>query len=164
MGDVRVVVPYVPGMLRDATYDAVMRLPWPAELFRLSLVDEYAYGRAFRSWWADGVTFVVVEHDMVPTVDQIQGLFDCDGQRCCHGYLIHDTVCTTGLGLTKFNADLMAEIPSMADRAMEVGWRPQRPAKWFQVDAGIARVLDIFRRPQHVHVGLVEHLHEYRLP
>jgi hypothetical protein len=158
---VRIVVPFVDGMLCDETVDALTRSTFTWEPVKLPMLDDEAYGRAFRGWWSDGQAFCVVEHDNVPTFEQLAGLARCDELRCAVPYQYMGKVITTGLGCTRFSQELLREFPHAADRAMEMGATHQYPAKWFQVDAGINNYLTIVGRAVHVHDGLCEHLHTW---
>jgi hypothetical protein len=160
---VRIVVPHVDGMLRPETVEALEASGRPYEMFRLSILDDEAYGRAFRGWWTDGRTFCVVEQDNAPTAAQLDALEQCAGFHCSVPYRYMGKETADGLGCTKFTRGLIAAFPHAADRAMETGTRPQRTAKWYQVDMGIYSYLSIVGVGNHVHRehGLCVHLHEW---
>lgn len=67
--------------------------------------DAYHYWRVIRELWAEGKPLILVEHDLVPTPEQLQELADCPEPVCtvryayCQDHLAPQT--TTGLGVIK---------------------------------------------------------------
>lgn len=159
----RIVVPYVEGMIHDETIEALNRSTFHYELVKLPLLDEYAYGRAFQEWWSDGRAFCIVEHDMVPSWEQLAALARCPELRCAVPYAYMGKVIDQGLGCTRFSQELIRDHPYAADQSVVCGTRPQRKAKWNQIDMGIYSYLKIVGVPIHRHdeVGLCEHLHTW---
>jgi hypothetical protein len=116
------------------------------------LVDEQDYDKALEGVWGKG-DLIVVEQDIVPTVEMIAGLFGCDKPWCIYEYEIRymddknpPFYPQTGLGLTKFSCE-----------AQQIS-APERWGKgpWFNLDGRVTGALIQAGYRPHVH-GKVKH-------
>jgi hypothetical protein len=119
-----------------------------------------AYHDLLAGLWADGETFVLIEHDMIPTREAVTGLEACREWWCANPYPVNHQQGETivGLGFVRFRAELLA---AAADAVIAAGrWRGPYPAcHWAAVDARLARVLDRRGYQVHRHPAVVGHLH-----
>lgn len=155
----RVVVPYVAGMLDEATAAAVAGSGFPVELRQLDRGDLGAYGRLVRGLWREGQTFAIVEQDVIPTRDQLVELAECPGDWC--SFLYDTALYPDGpyFGLVKFSARAMRAHPHAAECALVIGKRRDTEAPWWCVDSNMARDLSIRRLRWCLHDGRVRHAH-----
>ena len=73
------------------------------------------YARFMAERWREGAAFVVVEHDVVPTVGQVAEIWACPEPLCCYGYEGEDRR-TLLFGCVKFSSGLIARTaPIWAD-------------------------------------------------
>lgn len=78
--------------------------------------DDHAYWRCLSDWWAQGETFLVIEHDVVCRPDVIDAFENCPEPWCAFPY---DDMChwecmeawANTLGCTRFDASLMRAVP-----------------------------------------------------
>ena len=82
--------------------------------------DPHDYARYFAARWAEGETFINVEHDVVPWPGAIEALLACSEPWCCYGY--HQSCHRqTGIGIAgplgcvKITAELIAATPGAWD-------------------------------------------------
>lgn len=125
----------------------------------LDATDPFAYGRLFRQLWADGRTFVICEHDVAPTFDQLYAILTCGHPWCSFAY--DDGLYPDGptFGLVRFDAAVMREWPHAANVATIIGKRRDEQCEWWRVDSMVARDLMIRRVPWFEHRPPVRHLH-----
>ena len=128
MGAVRVICPYTPAGLRDATRQALEALGGPVEMVDVSATD-HAYAALVAGLWAAGDTFLLVEHDMIPTLEAVTAMQECRRWWCANPYPVNHQQGETieGLGFTRFRAQLLAaepDVPAGADR-----WAGAWPAR-----------------------------------
>jgi hypothetical protein len=154
-----VVVPYVDHMLNPATRQAVMSFGYSHRFVQLDPLDEGGYGRLFRRLWSEWRTFIICEHDVVPTPGQLATLTTCGHDWCSYSY--DDGLYPDGpmFGLAKFSGRLMSEHPHAADVALVIGRRRDVEAEWWRVDALVARDLGIRGVEWHQHRPAVHHAH-----
>jgi hypothetical protein len=152
-------VPFVDGMLDQDTCRTVTHSGYWYRLCRLKIGDDGAYGRLVRQLWAYGDTFIICEQDVVPTVDQLEAIVDCDHDWCSYSY--DDGLYPDGpmFGLVKFSSRVLAKHPMAAEVALVVGKRRDQEAEWWRVDALIARDLKIRGVPWFMHEPAVHHVH-----
>lgn len=75
-----------------------------------ALDGDFAYDRLFRSLWAAGEPFVIVEHDILPWPGAIAQLWDCDCAWGAYKYLIFGEL-RTQLGCVKFDPTRLGDCP-----------------------------------------------------
>jgi hypothetical protein len=162
----RIVCPYTPAGLQPATTAALESLGRPVEWVDVS-GDDHAYFRALSGLWADQTDFLLVEHDMVPTVDAVTEMETCRRWWCTNPYPCNQwgTLIEVAFGFTRFRAELMAAEPdafaaTVAVPVMVNGH--QWPARHFQgLDCRFDCVMGARRYRQHAHPAVIEHLHVY---
>lgn len=155
----RLVCPFVAGRLHPGTSVALMMSGREVTWARLPRADDAAYGRLFRDLWAGGHTFVICEHDVVPTDAQLADILGCGHGWCSFDY---DTdLYSPGpmFGLVRFGAEVMAEHPFMPDDALTLGNRRDHECEWWRVDSQVCRSLTIRGVPWHRHTPAVHHAH-----
>jgi hypothetical protein len=152
-------VPFVHGHLREDTLAALREANYPYRLENLDANDMGAYGRLVRRLWRVQQTFIICEHDVVPTVDQLKGLARCDADWCSYSY--DDGLYPPGpmFGLVKFSRRLMRQHPMAPEVALVIGKRRDEEAEWWRVDALMVRDLKIRGAEWHEHVPAVHHAH-----
>jgi hypothetical protein len=148
-------------MLHPDTRAAVMSAGIPYRFVDIQAGDEGAYGRLVRRLWSEGSTFIICEHDVVPTFNQLQQMASCGHSWCCYRY--NDSLYPDGpmFGLVRFAGHLLKRHPMAAECALVVGKRRDQEAPWWSVDSLIARDLMI-RMGQSsytFHPGRVHHAH-----
>lgn len=153
----RVVVPYVD--LRPETYRATR--DWPGVEYRYVGGDEYEYGRLLRELWADGQSFLICEHDMRPTREQLLHMLDCDSEFCA-GVYPWTTCVGPALGFTRWRDSFIATYPHVMEIASRIPSNYGDPGHWKQMDVWVmAAVLrDFYHENPCIHLPPVEHLNK----
>jgi hypothetical protein len=141
-----VIVPFVGGFLRPETRS----LP-NVELRNVGSSDQ-SYWELLVELWR-GETFIVVEHDIVPTQEQLQEIWDCPEEWCSRPYRMGD-IETTALGCTKFDSRLMRRMPDLVESILE------QHRHWSGLDSMIVAGLHRRGAKEHEHLPAVLHLHE----
>lgn len=155
----QVVIPHTLAGLRDQTVDAVAGWGGSYSLQHLDDADPTAYAAALIDWWRDGVDLVVVEHDIVPAPGMIAGLLACPEVWCTHPYHVGEGRTTTGLGLCRIRAEVMAARPVAADVAMHDRRGTGRLIGYRSVNEMLAEQLHRYGYRQHIHSPEAAHLH-----
>lgn len=158
----RVVVPYIQGMLRHETRFAVSA-QWPDAWFNeLAATDETAYTRLLLSEWDEDHTTIVVEQDIVPPPGSIEQLYRCAMPWCTVPYLINGRVETKALGLAKFSKVLKQVQAKTLHRVARYHGGRGAPVTWHNLDQVIASALTAAGVPVHPHADVqAVHLHDY---
>lgn len=154
----RVIVPHLADSVEPATYRAVKL--WPGvEFHTIDAADVTGYCRLLQQVWADGETFAVVEHDVVPHASVYYDFVHCPAPYCAFPYA-WKTQIGPALGCTRFRAELLERAPDAMDRvaAMPSNWGPA--GHWQQVDVFLMRrvLRDVYGEVPHVHLPEVQHL------
>lgn len=119
-----------------------------------------AYYAALTAWWAQGATFMVIEHDVVCSPEIIAAFDACPEPWCLHQY---DPVCPCGnpacreawrnaLGCTRFRADLIAAVPDALTSIPPDNW------DWHNVCDGLGNNLRAAGYTHHWHEPPVPHI------
>jgi hypothetical protein len=124
----------------------------PAPVWASTAADDRAYWRLLCGLWADGDTFVIVEHDVVASGGAVAGLLDCPEEWCAVLYGIGPTA-GTALGCTKFSRGLTARHPDLIDGV------PAHARGWNGLDGVVIGELHRRGEREHVHGPAVRHLH-----
>jgi hypothetical protein len=133
---------YVPfRFLRAETFKAV--LDAVRETHFIPLVDDYDYQWYLQDRWRHNEKFINIEHDVVPTPQQIAEIWDCRHPWCGFDYDVSWGKC---LGCTKISPLLMEATPNV--------WA-SRP-HWSQCDIVLADAAR-YKVPYHSH-GKITHL------
>ncbi len=123
--------------------------------------DDAAYWGLLADLWAEGETFIIVEHDIVPTEADLQALAECPEGWCAAGYPFEDLGTYWGLGCTKFEGWFTRRYPEVVDR-LTVGGDDVHPLHhWCNLDALLQGALAAHGQAPHHH-GLVRHLSTVR--
>ena len=116
------------------------------EMFRL---DDYF--NLLSRLWAEGQTFLVVEHDIEIHPDVVPQMEKCPAPWCAFPYNGGlGQVWDKALGCTKFHESLLRELPSFLDEVQGHDWR--------RLDVQIAELLE-GRVSRHAHWPIVKHHH-----
>lgn len=154
-----VAVPYVAGMLRPDTFDAVAHGGHPATFYAFDRTDDGAYARLVERLWGRRETFVVVEQDVVPHAGAIAELVQCPAPWCSHCYDDPGYQRVPMLGLAKFAASLLAKTPEVATTVLRDGARHAVPVHWRQLNEVLVAHLLARGVTWHRHLPDVEHHH-----
>lgn len=153
------VCPFVGGGLHPDTAVALQMSGVEVTWAKLPRGDMGAYGRLIRDLWAGGETFVVCEHDIVPTARQLAEIVSCGHPWC--SFLYDDDLYPPGpmFGLCRFDSAVLRQWPLAAEVATIIGNRRDTECEWWRVDSLIARDLRIRGVPWVAHDTLVHHAH-----
>ena len=149
----RVVVPHT--AIHPATMAGV---PRNAEWVNVS-ASPHAYLGALTHWWADGRTFMVVEHDVTCRREMFDELDACPELWCTFPYLPEcpcgNPACREAwrnqLGATRFRAELIAAVPDAMHITDPDLW------DWHNVCDGLGNNLRAAGFTHHWHEPGVEH-------
>lgn len=161
--DTLIVVPFVPGMLREATMDAVRASGQAYLTAPLDPADPYDYAAKFRDWWGYGFDLIVIEQDIVPTLDQINALAAHPGDWVTVPYHVGEGRYTTGLGFCRISRALRRRHPHAGVNASLDPRDTRNLVHWISLNESVERHLYRLGERQSVCDGTVEHLH-YPVP
>lgn len=171
------VFPYTDkGLLRPKANETVEVLKLlrsnGARVVTYQCTEEKSYEEMFRKVWDAPIDYVIIEHDMVPTVDQITDIVLCPFPTCTFDYQLNDwgalacrdvdvepleayghkahVFCKlAGLGFTKLGWQQRARI-SLRDLE-------ESNYEWRDLDSRLSRLINKHNGTFHVHDGLVHH-------
>jgi hypothetical protein len=162
---VRVVCPYVlagePGVergLHPLCEQALARFAPDAEMHYLGTRPD-AYRELLEECWAQGESFLLVEHDIEIHERVVSELQACQEPWCAFPYAIGapgGDLIDSSLGATRFSAALLEALPGL------IGSLPVRD--WRRLDCEIAPRLRSAGFAPHVHSPPVSHHHVYPAP
>lgn len=138
----RIICPYTPNRLAKRTRDA---LPATTEFVKMTDFDSYQL--LFLSLWKAGESFIIVEHDVVPSPGSLDRLARCKHQWCGCPYGPGGI----SLGCTKIADTLIAKLPKLWEKMPLRHW--QYCDDWFGSHA--EKVAS-----QHRHEPVEAHLHK----
>lgn len=159
-----VVVPYVEGMLRDQTHDAISAWGGTYVTYPIDAGDREAYAAGFKAWWQVPMDLIVIEQDMTPTGEQINALIDTPHEWAGAAYHIGFGRTTTGLGFCKIALSLRERYPSAGENIIRNQSRGGGLADWVSLNENVARHLERLGERMHVLDFEVGHLHYPRAP
>jgi hypothetical protein len=110
-----------------------------------ALDGEYAYDRLFRSLWAEGEPFIVVEHDVLPWPGALQQLWQCDCAWGAFQYFIFGEL-RVQLGCAKFDPSRLGDCPL------------DELVPWQRLDWAVMTALVERGHSGHLHTPAVTHL------
>ncbi len=144
----------------------------PIDLTLVEMTTTYSYFELLSQLWAEGETFVIVEHDILVYPGAIQEIWDCEVPFCGKPYVIHGGFAAC-FGCTKFDASFLRAFPN----AMKMGGARQHPmglgtgyTHWETLDSRIVAALSELgwscngSQWPHQHWPSVRHLHYDPLP
>ena len=122
------------------------------------------YARLLERLWAEGRTFLVIEHDIQPTARAFDHALVCGCEWSASPYkgtgLTYDSAVVHGqsLGFTRFRASLMARYPNAMAQACAIKANAFRPAgDYLTLDGHIFYVLRVLGLWPHEHVRVPHH-------
>lgn len=154
---VRVVVPYVPGMLHEATVSAVRESDLGYSLVPLHQSDDGAYARLLRALWSSKWDLIIVEHDIVPTVTQLRRLASCDHRWCGYSYNLGGQRSSMALGCTRLSAQMRRCWPTLGTEISTIHDDRPHPCPWRSLDSRAALILRSVGESWWEHPGWVLH-------
>jgi hypothetical protein len=159
--DTSVVMPYtrrrneVAQPLAEQGYDVVF--------CDVSGSDE-AYWEMLHKLWAQGRTFVVVEHDVIVRAGVIDELVNCEHPWCSFQVPYVGRL-YAGLSCAKFTAALIARYPHALDRIAGLSDEDHPPKHWCRIDSHLqAYVLNPGGETMHVHGPPLTHIRDDSSP
>ncbi len=155
----RVVVPWVDGVGRPETLAALSWLRSQLEVVTLDAGDDGAYAALLERLWRAGDTFMVVEHDVVPTKAQLADLARCQHPWCSTCYDTAAYPRTPMLGLVRFDRALLERRSEVGVHVLRTGYTRTRHVGWRSVNETLARHLFAIGETWHRHQPDVVHLH-----
>lgn len=101
----------------------------------IKMSDDEAYVRYFEERWAEGETFINVEHDVVPWPGAIEELWKCPEPWCAHGYMPYDDLTSDSysvfLGCAKISGKLIQALPNC--------WKEKPTRHWNNCDGQLTQ-------------------------
>jgi hypothetical protein len=144
-----IVVPFVLGRLRVETQTAV-----PNARFVDVGRGSHSYWHLMVELWSASSSFLLIEHDIVPTPGQIASLWGCPSEWCASPYWM-DGIETTALGFVKFDQSLIERSPDLITSILD------RHRDWLSLDSMVIGELHRRGASEHVHLPAVRHMHDY---
>ena len=118
------------------------------------MTSDTSYYHLLSELWTGGEDFLIVEHDIVPRLDNFRRMAECRKAWCLNPYAGPDKiVLTKSHGFTRYRTSFCAQYPDVMDKISEHGWHA--------LDSRLYTILDNAGEYPHVHTPLVEHLHAY---
>jgi hypothetical protein len=154
-----IVVPYVDGMLREETMQAVHDSGEAYLTQPIDPDDPYDYAGWFRTWWKMPMDFIVIEQDMVPTPAQIKTLIEQGPDWSGIPYHVGDGRYTAGLGFCKISAALRKRWPNAGVNASLDPADSRNLIAWPSLNENVERHLTRLGERFWALSGKVEHLH-----
>ena len=167
------------GGASEATWAALepIRRWGPLPVLDAPCLRDTDYAEALASVWDLGWDLLVVEHDLVPTLDCVRRLATCSGPVCAQAYPLHPQ--TTRLPRSVWSPKVWDGhrylwVEALAERADAFGlgctvlrgqfqravpaslWRRQ---PWWQLDTVLSGLARERRLQAHVHWPSISHLH-----
>jgi len=155
-----VITPYVPP-LRPQVAEALAG--WDVTFVDVSGSDE-AYFELLARLWANGASFILVEHDIIVRPDSLAELEQCHHPWC--SFLVPYVGRTyAGLSCAKFSAALIARHPDAFQRIAHLQDAQHPPSHWCRIDSHLqAHVLNPGGEEMHVHGPPLVHLRDETAP
>jgi hypothetical protein len=149
----KIILPYVNGML----YDETNAFGETVGATFVRITEKQTYFDLLERLWNKGDPFLVIEHDIVGSVEDVEAMKRCKSPYCVAPYLgPSNTLLTKSLGFTRFR-------PLMLRRDLFNAIRENKDTEpfdyddWRRIDCRITQVLGV---EAHLHAH-VEHLHVY---
>lgn len=157
----KVVVPYVPGMLRPETVTAVTEQVDYATLFPIDAEDQTGYTRMFLALFGGHKDLVIIEQDIVPASGSIKGMLRCGYDWCTCPYPVSGVECVDALGCVRFSAALQQAFSTVIYQVAREHNGKGAPRTWRNLDQAVRALLTSKGlRPHHDHPAAA-HLHDY---
>ncbi len=149
----KLVCAFTPGYLADETRDLVLSLG--GTLVDVSASEE-SYFEMFERLWAEGETFINVEHDVLPAAGLLEEMDACTEEWCVGAYANGTAaVQRWHLGCMKFGSQLIRRHPQVIEWTAESGQRD-----WGALDGRLIGAMGrVGQVAPHQHPGSITHLH-----
>jgi hypothetical protein len=162
----KLVIPYVPGILADETRTFGEE---HQAAFEDVGDDDEAYFRLISRLWSDRRSFLIVEHDIVPSAEQYHEMLICPEPWCAGVHKLHDAAEEIwSLGRMKFGSALLrahygADIEDHSgepDGGAMLARVLGHDRRWQRVDLALYTVLRMGGFPEsHLHSPAGRNLH-----
>ena len=113
-----IVVPFVPGLLRKATYEAVREQVGDEAVFLADPGGGMFYADLLRRLYHQPGDLIIVEQDVIPPPGSLRALEACPGLWCGHRLPFEGKLNYGTLGLAKFSRELKRILPLLFDYAL----------------------------------------------
>ena len=148
---VKVVVPYLPGMLQSGVVEAITADGYTPIMCALDA--HFAYGRLVAQLAEDGEDVAIVEHDKITRRGFLATFEDCPEPWCCHryarpGHAAYD-MDFPGFGHIRLRTEALHALRSL----------PLAETEWMNVDGDSTKWLQRQGFTWHRHDGVVFHRH-----
>lgn len=147
----RIVVPYVQGMLRQETRDSL-----PAEAVLVQMRHQDSYFTLLRALWLLQGDLLVWEQDIVALPSDVWAMQECPHYWCAAPYMVARKV-QPALGFTRFRGEVQEAFTDLF-RKVEEDDGDQPPRCWWRLDVRIKQELEKEGFKMHIH-GEVSHFH-----
>lgn len=129
----RLVVPYVAGMLRDEVADVIMSAGMAWEVFELNPGDDTGYAELILRLWAERDTVIICEQDTVPPHGALTAMAGCASPWCAVPHSVGGAPSLDTIGCTKISAQIMVAHPDLAIHAATYCPHHDRLVPWRQL-------------------------------
>lgn len=133
----------------------------PYDVRYVEMDADDAYTGLLLGLWAQGETFVLVEHDIVPWPGAIEDLWGCPQPWCGFPYPFMGGM-HNGLGCCKFGASLVVDHPSTIADTLTESNNVHPRGHWCNLDDRITRQLHRRGVTKHPHLPTVGHVNADR--
>jgi len=150
----RIVIPFAENGLADEVRELGESLD--AKFVLTPRNDTEAYFRLMARLWSEGEAFMIIEADVLPTVETVHEMWNCP-EEWCHGYWEEGGIKhSQWLGCARFSDSLLRRAPDIMEKTVGEWAR-----HWAQQDLALDLALRAIRdgRGPHLHHPAVTHLH-----
>lgn len=113
----KIVCPYYPKVLPE-TKEALTN--FSVEYVKLD--NSFGYYKLMDKLWRERKDFILVEHDVISTPEQVEQLINCKKHDWC-GYGYSENTTEVSFGLCKFTKRHIQQIPDLWDKMLLHNWR-----------------------------------------
>jgi hypothetical protein len=114
-------------------------------------IGKFGYSNYLEQRWTDGKTFINIEHDVVPTTEILESLWDCKSPLCVTGHSdVPGCPEASYLACVKISSDFIAQ--------RRIDWRG---LQWFECDQQLWKSDPEYSKSgdHFCYHGTVKHLH-----
>lgn len=101
------------------------------------MVSDWSYWELLRDLWADGRSFIIVEHDIVVNETTLDELRVCDHDWCAMPFPYRGNTHAYSLACAKFSSALIARHPDLMEAVGQMSDSKHPPGHWCRLDAWI---------------------------
>lgn len=157
--DTRVIVPYVHGMMRHATWQAVTSWGGNYEAWSLNAEDPTSYAMHFEKWWQSTCDLIIVEQDVIPDPGMIEEMAMCRNQWCLRPYHVGNGQYATGLGMCKISEALRNTHPNAGVNIARDPTGREQYINYLSLNEAMLQHLGRLKVTACLHPEPVRHLH-----